>query len=93
MDKSRAEAMQADRRGQGRQRPSRPRSVAKADKAIAAKIDKADAKIAEARAAALAEIESVAAELTQDMVGTRRRPATVDADAATAAVAKELANG
>jgi F-type H+-transporting ATPase subunit b len=66
--------------------------VAKADQAISAKIDKATAKIAEARAAARAEIEAVAADAAQQMV-SRVAGLSVDADTARAAVAKELAHG
>jgi F-type H+-transporting ATPase subunit b len=68
------------------------KAIAKADKAIATKVDKAAAKIAEARAAALAEIENVAAEAAQAMV-QRVAGLKVDADAARAAVAKELVRG
>lgn len=68
------------------------KAIAKADKAIATKVDKATAKIAEARSAALTQIESVAADAAQAMV-QRVAGLNVDADAARAAVAKELANG
>jgi F-type H+-transporting ATPase subunit b len=50
------------------------------------------ARIAEARTAALAEIESVAAEATEQLV-TRVAGLAIDPAAARAAVAKELANG
>src|SRR5436190_5936170 len=60
MDKSRAEAARLAAEAKASASRETEKSVAKADKAIAAKIDKAVGKIAEARAAALAGIETVA---------------------------------
>ena len=67
-------------------------AVAKADKAIQTKLDKATAKIAEARTAALAEIEAVAADAAQQMVN-RVAGLSIDPGTARATVAKELAHG
>ena len=92
MDKSRAEAAKLAAEAKAGAARSTEAAVAKADKAISAKIDKATAKIAEARAAALAEIEAVAADAAQQMV-SRVAGVSIDASAARAAVAKELANG
>lgn len=92
MDKSRAEAAKLAADAKAEAAKATEKSVAKADKAIGTKIDKAAAKIAEARAAAQAEIEAVAAEATQQMV-SRVAGLSVDANAARTAVAKELANG
>ena len=92
MDKSRAEAARLAAEAKAEAAKATEKSVAKADKAIGTKIDKATAKIAEARAAALAEIEAVAADATQQMV-SRVAGLSLDANTARAAVAKELANG
>jgi len=92
MDKSRAEAARLAAEAKAEAARATEKSVAKADKAIAVKIDKASAKIAEARTAALGEIEAVAAEATQALV-SRVAGLTVDAEAARAIVAKELAHG
>ena len=92
MDKSRAEAAKLAAEAKADAARATEKSVAKADKAIGTKIDKATAKIAEARAAARAEIEGVAAEAAQAMV-KRVSGLTVDAGAARAIVAKELAHG
>jgi F-type H+-transporting ATPase subunit b len=92
MDKGRADAGQLTSAAKADAIRSTEQAVAKADKAIAAKVDKATAKIAEARAAALAQIEVVAGDAAQAMV-QRVAGLSVDADAARAAVAKELANG
>jgi F-type H+-transporting ATPase subunit b len=92
MDKGRADAGQLTSAAKADAIRSTEKAVAKADNAIGAKVDKAIAKIAEARAAALAEIEIVAGDAAQAMV-QRVAGLSVDADAARAAVAKELANG
>ena len=92
MDKSRAEAAKLAAEAKAEAAKATEQSVAKADKAIGTKIDKATAKIAEARAAALAEIETVATEATQEMV-SRVAGLSIDANSARTAVAKELANG
>jgi F-type H+-transporting ATPase subunit b len=92
MDRSRAEAARLAAEAKANGAKATEQSVAKADKAIGVKIDKAMARIAEARTAALAEIESVAAEATEQLV-TRVAGLAIDPAAARAAVAKELANG
>ena len=92
MDKSRAEAAKLAAEAKAEAAKATEKSVAKADKAIGAKIEKATAKIAEARAAALGEIEAVAAEATQQLA-SRVAGLNLDANTARAAVAKELANG
>ena len=92
MDKSRAEAARPAAEAKASASRETEKSVAKADKAIAAKIDKAVGKIAEARAAALAGIETVAADAAQQLLG-RVSSISVDADTVKTAVAKELANG
>ena len=92
VDKGRAEAGKLTADAKADAARSTEAAVAKADKAIQAKLDKAAAKIADARASALAEIEAVAADAAQQMVN-RVAGFTVDADAARASVAKELAHG
>ncbi len=92
VDKGRAEANNLAAEAKADAVRATEKAIAKADKAIATKVDTAAAKIAEARAAALAEIEGVAAEAAQAMV-QRVANVKVDADAARAAVAKELVRG
>lgn len=92
MDKGRAEATKLTADAKSDAIRNTEKAIAKADAAIAAKTDKATAKIAEARASARAQIEGVAAEATQAMI-ERVAGLNVDAAAARAAVAKELANG
>jgi F-type H+-transporting ATPase subunit b len=92
MDKSRAEAAKLAAEAKAEAAKATERSVAKADRAIVAKIDKATAKIGEARAAALVEIEAVAADATQQLL-SRVAGLDVDAASARAAVAKELTHG
>jgi F-type H+-transporting ATPase subunit b len=92
MDKGRAEAgkLAADAKSEAIRNTEK--AIAKADKAIATKIDKATAKIADARASARSELEGVAADAAQAMI-QRVAGLDVDANTARAAVAKELANG
>jgi F-type H+-transporting ATPase subunit b len=92
MDKSRAEAARLAAEAKAEAARNTEKSVAKADKAIGAKIDKATAKIAEARSAALAEIEAVATEAAQAMV-ERVSGLTVDAATVRTVVTQELAHG
>jgi F-type H+-transporting ATPase subunit b len=92
MDKSRAEAARLAAEAKASGAKASEQSVAKADKAIGVKIDAATTRIAEARAAALAEIETVAAEATEQLV-SRVSGISVDSATARAAVAKELVNG
>lgn len=92
MDKGRAEAgkLAADAKSEAIRNTEK--SIAKADKAIATKIDKATAKIADARASARSELEGIAADAAQAII-QRVAGLDVDANTARAAVAKELANG
>ena len=92
IDKGRAEAskLTSDAKAEGAKLTEA--ALAKADKAIATKIDAATAKIAEARSAALNEIEAVAADAAQQLV-SRVAGLSIDADTARATVAKELVNG
>lgn len=92
MDKSRAEAARLAAEAKAEAARATEKSAAKADKAIGAKIDKAMARIGDARTAALAEIESVAADAAEQLVG-RVSGLSIDAATARAAVAKELVNG
>ena len=92
MDKGRGEANSLAAQAKADAIRATEQSVARADKAIGAKVDKAAAKIAEARAAALAEIENVAAEAAQAMV-QRVAGLEVDVNAARAVVAQELVRG
>ena len=92
MDKSRAEAARLAAEAKASAAKATEQSVATADEAIGVRLDAAMVRIGEARAAALAEIESVAAEATEQLVG---RVSGLEIDAATVrtAVAKELVNG
>ena len=92
MDRSRAEAARLAAEAKADAARATEKKVAKADKAIGDKIDKATARIAEARTAALAEIENVAADAAQALV-TRVSGVSVDASTVRAAVGKELVNG
>ena len=92
MDKGRVEASKLNSDAKAEAIRNTEKAIAKADKAIASKIDKATAKVADARSAARAEIEAVAADAAQAMI-QRVAGLNVDSDAARAAVAKELANG
>jgi F-type H+-transporting ATPase subunit b len=92
MDKSRAEAARLSAEAKANATKSTEQSVAKADTVIVTKVDAAVASIGEAKAKAMSEIESVATEAVQGLVA-RVAGLDVDADAARAAVAKELAHG
>ncbi|HEU0310964.1 MAG TPA: ATPase [Sphingomicrobium sp.] len=92
IDKGRTEANKLSADAKADAMRNTEKAIAKADKAIAAKVEKATSKIADARAAARSEIEGVAAEATKAMV-ERVAGLEIDAAAARAAVAKELANG
>jgi F-type H+-transporting ATPase subunit b len=92
MDKGRAEATKLTAGAKSDAIRNTEKAIAKADKAIGSKVDKAMAKIVEARSAARAQVEEVASGATQAMI-ERVAGLKVDADAARAAVAKELANG
>ena len=67
-------------------------SVATADKGIGVRLDAAMIRIGEARAAALSEIEAVAAEATEQLV-SRVSGLVIDSTTVRAAVAKELVHG
>ena len=84
MDESRAEAMK--RTGAAKQEGAlaTEKKLAKADKAIQDKAAKAEAKIRESRKAALANLEGVAAELTQDIASKVAGLSVSKADAAKA---------
>ena len=89
MDKARAEANRLGADAKDKAAKATEAALAKADKANQAKLDKALAKVGDARTAAMAEIEGVAAQALVERVAGL----TVDAGAARAAVAKELAHG
>ncbi len=92
MDKGRAEAGKFSADAKSDAQRNTEKALAKADKAIAEKVDKATAKIAEARASARSELEGVAADAAQAMI-ERVAGLKIDASTARAAVAKELTNG
>ena len=92
MDKSRAEAARLAAEAKASAAKATEQSVATADAAIGVRLDAAMVRIGAARTAALAEIETVAAEATGHMV-SRVAGLTVDPAAARSAVAKELVNG
>lgn len=68
------------------------KKIAAAQKRLDKKLTEAEARIAEARSAAMAEVENVAVDATQDIVA-RLAGAKVDAATAQAAVKEALANG
>jgi len=86
MDKSRAEAAALAAEAKADAARTTETSIAKADAAIGAKVDTATARIAEARAAALTEIEAVATEAAREMVA---KVAGIDVDPAAVRVAVE----
>jgi len=92
MDKSRGEAARLAAEAKAKAAKSTEQSIALADAAIAIKVDAAVTSIASAKAKAMGGIESVATEAVQGLVA-RVAGLDVDADAARAAVAKELVNG
>lgn len=92
MDKSRAEAARLAAEAKASAAKATEQSVAKADEGIGVRLDAAMVRIGEARAAALAEIETVAADATGQLV-SRVSGLAIDAATARTAVAKELVNG
>ncbi len=92
MDKSRAEAARLSAEAKASAAKATEQSVATADEAIGGRLDAAMSRIGEARAAALSEIEAVAAEATEQLV-SRVSGLAIDQVAVRAAVAKELAHG
>jgi F-type H+-transporting ATPase subunit b len=69
MDESRAEAMRKTAAAKAEGAKATEQKIAKADTAIQAKLTKAEEKIHASRDEALANIESIAAELTRDIAG------------------------
>lgn len=92
MDESRADAMKQTNAAKQKGQLAMEKQIAKANEAIEAKVAKASAKIGESRAAALANIENVAAELTQEIVG-KVAGVTVGRDEAAQAVKAAMING
>ena len=92
MDKSRAEAARLAAEAKADAATATEQSVATADEAIGVRLDAAMGRISEARTAALAEIESVAADATGQLV-SRVSGLVIDAATVRTAVAKELVHG
>ena len=92
MDQGRTEAARLASEAKAESAKATEAKLATADKAIGKKVEAAQARIAEVRASARAELEAVAAEATQALVD-RVAGLAVDPAAARAAVAKELAHG
>ena len=92
MDESRADAMKQTNAAKQKGQLAMEKQIAKANEAIEAKVAKASAKIGESRTAALANIENVAAELTQEIVG-KVAGVTVGRDEAAQAVKAAMING
>ncbi|MFL6722620.1 MAG: ATPase [Sphingomicrobium sp.] len=92
MDESRADAMKQTNAAKQKGQLAMEKQIAKANDAIEAKVAKASAKIGESRADALANIENVAAELTQDIVG-KVAGVTIGRDEAARAVKAAMTNG
>lgn len=92
MDESRAEAMKRTSAAKQEGALATEKRLAKADNAIQEKAAKAEAKIRESRKAALANLEGVAAELTQD-IATKVAGLSVSKDDAAKAVKAALSNG
>ena len=91
MDESRAEAMKKTAAAKQDGAAATEKKVAKADAAIQAKLSKAEEKIRASRDEALANIESVAAELAQDIAG-KIAGINVSRDEAAKAVKAALTN-
>ena len=92
MDESRAEAMKLTGAAKQEGALASEKKLAKADKAIQDKAAKAEAKIRESRQAALANLEGVAAELTQD-IASKVAGISLSKDEASKAVKAALSNG
>ncbi len=92
MDKSRAEAARLSVEAKASAAKATEQSVATADAAIGGRLDAAMVRIGEARAAALTEIEAVAAEAAEQLV-VRVSGLAIDPATVRAAVAKELVHG
>lgn len=89
MDRSRSEAAQLAAEAKSRAAKASEAQLGATDDAIGAKIDQALARIADARASALREIETVAGQAVQEMAA-KVAGLTVDEATARAAVAGEL---
>ena len=92
MDESRAEAMKTTAAAKAEGAKATDQKIAKADASIQAKLAKAEEKIRASRKEALANIESVAAELTQDIT-EKVAGLKVGTDDAARAVKAELTHG
>ena len=92
MDESRADAMKQTAAAKQQGQLATEKQIAKANTAIEAKLAKAAAKIAESRAEALANIESVAADLAQEIVG-KVSGVSIARDDAAKAVKAAMTNG
>lgn len=92
MDESRAEAARLAAEAKAQSARATEARVNEADSAIGTKVEAAQARIAQVRASAMAEIEAVAADATREIV-QRVTGLQVDEAAAHNAVAMELANG
>jgi F-type H+-transporting ATPase subunit b len=92
MDESRAEAMKTTAAAKAEGAKATERTLAKADASVQAKLAKAEEKIRASRSDALANIESVAAELAQDIAG-KVAGLQVSRDDAAKAVKAELTHG
>jgi F-type H+-transporting ATPase subunit b len=92
MDESRAEAMKLTGAAKQEGALATEKRLAKADKSIQDKAAKAEARLRESRQAALANLEGVAAELTQDIADKVAGISVGKADAAKA-VKEALYNG
>ena len=91
MDESRAEAMKRTNAAKQEGALATEKRLAKADKSIQDKAAKAEAKVRESREAALANLEGVAAELAQDIVG-KVASVSVSKDEEAKAVKASLSN-
>jgi F-type H+-transporting ATPase subunit b len=91
MDESRAAAMKRTNAAKQEGALATEKRLAKADKSIQDKAAKAEAKVRESREAALANLEGVAAELAQDIVG-KVASVSVSKDEAAKAVKAALSN-
>ena len=92
MDQSRADAARVAAEAKAQSARATEADVSKADAAIGSRVEAAQARIAEVRASAMAEIEAVAADATREIV-QRVAGLQIDEAAARSAVAKELAHG
>lgn len=92
MEKARSEANRLAGEAKASAAKKTEAKMSRAEKSIATKLDQAAADIAAQRKAAMAELETVAAEAARDMVA-KVSGLKVDAKAAKAAVAAEMAHG